>query len=954
MSHNQHPHATIPPYPDGSNPIHTDTQEPYPSSLLPARHPGEAQATKMSRGPSTGSNSTAKADLPDSLRVGSPPVHQISHAPGAEGAIAKGGVMLPDSLRAGAGTGTGSVEGSQRGDETPRRSLENADMPEALRPGGGKMKAPAESTEVHMHIMPAHEKQQAEVVTHREPEKGAEATMHGALVTGDENPEDIWGDEKTPIDRRQSEDTSSPMAANFNRSDRPFNEFSPFYNPTNNFSASSKAPAHSNPTRGHDAPEPQRFQPAAPARPADDRDRQFSIASTASSVGFDPEMDLSSFDASTTRALPGRRGYPAVGMDGWGEDEEEDNVAKTWEEELDRRARAGAELQRRNEEAQEREREERLQAEFWEEEHRLAELEEGPQKPAKAPPSTGGDSSERADPPIPPLEQSRPVPPIPVDAMENLNIRPPPPPPPSANTTTEIYQIKHIGWTDPSVPNAPLRRSPILLQNANGPCPLLALVNALILSTPVGNKTALWEVLESREQISLELLLDGVFQELMDRGGDAGGFPDVSDLFAFLLTLHTGMNVNPRFYSAENPTSTHTTHFENTREMELYGAFRVPLVHGWLPDPSDPVLVAMKRRTVCNYEEAQTLLFHEGEIISRVTSDNGTLADGEDQIIEDAGIIRDWMDRSKTQLTAHGLNIVKSGLNTGDVAILFRNDHFMTVIGGRDSGALMGLVTDMGFAGHEEVVWERMVDVQGRNNEFLSGDFRPVGAGEAPPPPPPPRQEVRSLLDPDEAWETIPGITDTASGGIVDHDADFALAMQLQEEEEERFRQQDAEQRQRRHGHSQSMGGQPRNLPPPPPPRHPGGSAQFTHRPADGTEALPPPPYERHPHQPQQPQQPQPNLTAYQQQQQQIQQQQQAWAANQGRRASLGATTATTGIQASGGMSAAQRRAEAARTLMSEFANNAGSSGSSAQHQQYPGRRSSLSEAEQKEKCVIC
>lgn len=956
MSHNQHPHGVRPPYPEDSNTPLAGVQEPHPPSLSQSQDLGEAQAGKMTHGPSTESNSTARLDLPDSLRVGSPPAHQISHAPEPE-SVAKGGVMLPDSLRA----GDGSNEGSQRGGETPRRSFEKTDIPEALQPGGGKMKVPAENAEVYTHSAPEGEKQQLGISTHVVPEqKAMETTMHGAFVTGNEDSEDIWGDEKTPTERRQSEDIYSPMAANFNSYDRPFNEYSPFYNPTNNFSASSsKAPIHSNQTGANVASEPQRFPPVAAVRPGEDRDRQFSIASSTSSVGFDPGMDLSCFDASTTRAYPGRRGYPAVGIDGWKEDEEEGEVAKTWEEELDRRARAGAELQRRNEEAQEREKEERLQAEFWEEERRLAGIVEGPQKPPKAPSPVGGDSAVKADPPIPPPDQSRPVPPIPVEAMADLNIRPPPPPPPSANTTTEIYQIKHIAWTDPSVPNAPLRRSPILLQNANGPCPLLALVNALILSTPVGNKTALWETLELREQVSLELLLDAVFQELMDRGG-AAGLPDVGDLFAFLLTLHTGMNVNPRFYSEDTPTDTHTMHFEKTREMELYGAFKVPLVHGWLPTPSDPVLTAMKRRAVCNYEEAQTLLFHEGEIISRVTSEDGTLADGEDQIIEDAGIIRDWMERSRTQLTAHGLEVVKSGLKTGDVAILFRNDHFMTVIGGRDSHALMGLVTDMGFAGHEEVVWERMVDVQGRNNEFLSGDFRPVGAGDAPPPPPP-RQEVRSLLDPDEGWETIPGVTDThtpAPGDIVDHDADLALAMQLQEEEDERYRsRQDAEQRQRRHGPSQSMGGQPRGLPPPPPPRHPGGSGQFTHRPVDGTETIPPPPpYERHPNQPQSQPQSQPQLSAYQQQQQQIQQQQ-AWGAGQGRgrRASFGATTASAGIQASGGMSPAQRRAEAARNLMSEIAGNAGSPSGSAQQ---PGRRSSLggpgTEAEQKEKCVIC
>ena len=168
----------------------------------------------------------------------------------------------------------------------------------------------------------------------------------------------------------------------------------------------------------------------------------------------------------------------------------------------------------------------------------------------------------------------------------------------------EHYQIKHINWYDTSDPKAKstLRQSPILTQNANGPCPLLALVNALVLSTPQNLNTGLIEVLRAREQVSLGLLLDAVFDELMSgrRGSAAHDLPDVTELYSFLLALHTGMNVNPRFVT---PVSTprgsldgrrtslinvHPMHraqrkagvFEETREMRMYSTFNVPLIHG--------------------------------------------------------------------------------------------------------------------------------------------------------------------------------------------------------------------------------------------------------------------------------------------------------------------------------------------------------------------------------------
>lgn len=111
----------------------------------------------------------------------------------------------------------------------------------------------------------------------------------------------------------------------------------------------------------------------------------------------------------------------------------------------------------------------------------------------------------------------------------------------------ETYEIRKVRWRDATCTNNP-RTSPILVQNVNGPCPLLALVNALSLSTPADLETPLVEALRSREQISLLLLLDAVIDELMRRGGDDEELPDVIDLHYFLLDLHTGMNVNPRFF----------------------------------------------------------------------------------------------------------------------------------------------------------------------------------------------------------------------------------------------------------------------------------------------------------------------------------------------------------------------------------------------------------------------
>lgn len=306
----------------------------------------------------------------------------------------------------------------------------------------------------------------------------------------------------------------------------------------------------------------------------------------------------------------------------------------------------------------------------------------------------------------------------------------------------ETYQIKLVSWNDSVAPDE-IRKSPIMVQNANGPCPLLALVNALTLSTPRDVETPLVETLKTREQISLGLLLDAVLDELMSgrRGDTAQTLPDVSDLYSFLITLHTGMNVNPLFVSSEtketslldepileSPIESSAPRkpggFEDTREMRLYSTFAVPLIHGWIP-PRDHVALGALKRSARTYDEAQTLLFREEEIEYKLQHQGLT---SEEQImLEDVASVKYFLATSATQLTNYGLQCISESLRPGSIAILFRNDHFSSLYKHPQSGQLLTLVTDMGYAGHDEVVWESLVDVSGEGCEYFAGDFRPVG-----------------------------------------------------------------------------------------------------------------------------------------------------------------------------------------------------------------------------------
>ncbi|KEZ46074.1 DUF455 domain-containing protein [Scedosporium apiospermum] len=431
---------------------------------------------------------------------------------------------------------------------------------------------------------------------------------------------------------------------------------------------------------------------------------------------------------------------------------------------------------------------------------------------------------------------------------------PPPRPPPrtTGREVTEMYHIKSINWYDHRASRNP-RTSPILVQNANGPCPLVALVNALVLTHPPENEdTPIIQVLKSREQISISLLLDAVVDELISipRQG-SGELPDMTDLYNFLKGLDTGMNVNPRFIPSEDVAerikATYLSHvpayerdqcipgvFEATKEMELYATFAIPLVHGWLPSSSELVYDSLKRRAT-SYEEAQHLLFLEEELNEKLENPNSSGLTPEEQVLyQDLLIIKTFLHGSATQLTPWGLEVLRKAMEPGMVAILFRNDHFSTLYKHPKTLGLLTLVTDAGYAGHQEVVWESLRNVNG-DVEFYSGDFRIVsgaetgrggqnvpgafpgstGEGDWPTP--------GASSDNQEGWTTVRG---RGNGGRHDEpqrslnleqeDQDYAMALQLQEEEDERHRQeQEARRQQERRFSERVMEQQGRHRPEP-------------------------------------------------------------------------------------------------------------------------------------------
>ncbi|EGC50056.1 DUF455 domain-containing protein [Histoplasma capsulatum var. duboisii H88] len=273
---------------------------------------------------------------------------------------------------------------------------------------------------------------------------------------------------------------------------------------------------------------------------------------------------------------------------------------------------------------------------------------------------------------------------------------------------SETYDIRQINWTDGITS---FRKSPVLVQNENGPCPLLALVNGLVLRSSADSPSPVVKALQLREKISLGLLMQALFDDITSYIDKAEKLPDIEALSSFLVMLHTGMNVNPRLV-LQNGISDLPGSFLETTDTILYGSFKLPLVHGWLAEPSSAAYAALNR-VAQSHEDTQLLHFRKEELEHRVVHGQCLTAD-EEKLIEDIDTIHHFVNvENATQLSIFGLEHLQRCLKPGSMSILFRNDHFSTLFKHPLSNQLFTLVTDAGYAGHEDIVWESLVDVDG-------------------------------------------------------------------------------------------------------------------------------------------------------------------------------------------------------------------------------------------------
>lgn len=127
------------------------------------------------------------------------------------------------------------------------------------------------------------------------------------------------------------------------------------------------------------------------------------------------------------------------------------------------------------------------------------------------------------------------------------------------------------------------KQVPVVLQLVNGPCPLIALCNVLLLRGKLVLRSDLHEI--SFEQLC-SLLRAHLQREVQDLALTskneltvANAFAHLEEVSALLPKLENGLDVNCMF--------TTPTAFESTSQLALFDLAGVRLMHGWCVDPED-------------------------------------------------------------------------------------------------------------------------------------------------------------------------------------------------------------------------------------------------------------------------------------------------------------------------------------------------------------------------------
>jgi len=296
------------------------------------------------------------------------------------------------------------------------------------------------------------------------------------------------------------------------------------------------------------------------------------------------------------------------------------------------------------------------------------------------------------------------------------------------------YRLKVIKWKGKQVP--------ICLQNENGPCPLLAIGNILLLKGCISIHTDYAHI--STEQL-MTLIGDYLLTlspKFEDDGLRKNNEKNRSDAIAMFPQLQVGLDVNVKFKDIHD--------FEFTRELLIFDLLNINLCHGWLVDPVDKINYKLLVDELSSYNRVVEKLVVLETLKSSLKSTNSTntsdvhtqnstqvtTTPGSDEslnlssdqqlkyetTLKEGALLNKFMSDTASQLTFYGLTQLYDKVKEHELAVFFRNNHFNTLY--KHNNHLYILVTDLGYLTEPNVVWEKLDQIDG-DTQFVDSEFTP-------------------------------------------------------------------------------------------------------------------------------------------------------------------------------------------------------------------------------------
>ena len=174
------------------------------------------------------------------------------------------------------------------------------------------------------------------------------------------------------------------------------------------------------------------------------------------------------------------------------------------------------------------------------------------------------------------------------------------------NTSFDLKTIDFLG-----------RQCTILCQNENGPCPLLAIANVLILQNKI-------HFHPERCRVMLDELVEVVANSIIEKGlSISHGSEDKKG--SEQQQLDSALNVIPNMARGLdlNIFFSDVTKFEFTEEISVFDALDIPLLHGWVLDPQDEASFSVINSN-CSYNHLMYKLVEYRSIQERINSSSAS------------------------------------------------------------------------------------------------------------------------------------------------------------------------------------------------------------------------------------------------------------------------------------------------------------------------------------------